>query len=91
MVGLKILSHLDTWLRNPFIGPEPARGVAEERCTVPGCGQPSKRSLSGKLVKEALPDLKLPEEARRVHLCKDHYKDYKKRTKGERELERLSW
>lgn len=27
----------------------------------------------------------------RIYLCKKHYKDYKKLSKGERELERLRW
>lgn len=65
--------------------------MAEEKCSVEGCGQPSRRSLAGADVRGALANLKLPEDARRVHLCKDHYKEYKKKTKGERELERLNW
>lgn len=65
--------------------------MAEEKCSVEGCGQPSRRSLAGTDVRGALANLKLPEDARRVHLCKDHYKEYKKKTKGERELERLNW
>ncbi len=62
-----------------------------EVCSVKGCGQPSRRSLSTKKVKEALPSLQIDEDARRTHLCKDHYKEYKKKTKGERELERAAW
>ena len=64
---------------------------ADEVCRVVGCGKEAKRSLSTKKVKEALPELKLIGEPRRVHLCKDHYKQFRKKTKQERELERATW
>ena len=65
----------------------PADGV----CGVQNCGKAAKRSLSTKKVKEALPELKLIAEPRRVQLCKDHYKQFRKKTKEERELERATW
>ncbi len=64
---------------------------AEEVCGVQGCGKEAKRSLSTKKVKEALPELKLIAESRRVHLCRDHYKQFRKKTKVERELDRATW
>jgi len=64
---------------------------ADEVCGVVGCGKESKRSLSTKKVKEALPELQLIGEPRRVHLCKDHYKQFRKKTKEERELDRATW
>lgn len=60
-------------------------------CGVVGCGVESKRSLSTKKVKEVLPDLRLTGNQRRVHLCKDHYKQFRKKTKEDRELERAAW
>jgi len=33
-------------------------------------------------------DLKVGGEGRRVYLCRDHYKQWKKATKGSRDLER---
>jgi hypothetical protein len=30
-------------------------------------------------------------DARRAHLCRTHYKEWKKGTRKERELERASW
>jgi len=42
-------------------------------------------------VKEALPDLKLIGEPRRIHLCKDHYRQFRKKTKEERDLDRATW
>src|SRR5437879_5748356 len=70
-----------------IVGPMPANEV----CGVVGCGKEAKRSLSTTKVKEALPELKLIGEPRRVHLCKDHYKQFRKKTKQERELERATW
>lgn len=63
----------------------------DEVCGVQGCGKDARRSLSTKKVKEALPDLKLIHEARRVQLCKDHYRQFRKKTKEEREIERATW
>src|SRR5439155_6561765 len=73
-----------------------AAGIAasmptDDVCGVQGCGKEAKRSLSTKKVKEALPELKLIGEPRRVHLCKDHYKQFRKKTKQERELDRAAW
>ena len=65
--------------------------AAGEICGVQGCGKEARRSLSTKKVKEALPALKLGAESRRVHLCKDHYRQFRKATKQEREVERAAW
>lgn len=64
---------------------------ADEVCGVQGCGKESKRSLSTKKVKEVLPELRLIADTRRVHLCKDHYKEFRKKTKQEREIDRATW
>ena len=70
---------------------KPRDGPAD-RCGVIECKEKGYKSLSTKKVKSALPDLKLrTERGKRIHLCKAHYKDYKKKTKKERELERLGW
>lgn len=63
----------------------------EDVCAVSGCGQPAARSLPTKKIKEALPDLTLTGEPRRSHLCRDHYRQFRKKTKREREFERLGW
>ena len=65
--------------------------AANELCGVQGCGKESRRSLSTTKVKEALPELKLIGEPRRIHLCKDHYRQFRKKTKREREDERATW
>jgi thymidine kinase len=65
--------------------------AAGDVCGVQACGKEARRSLSTKKVKEALPELKLTGEPRRIHLCKDHYRQFRKKTKQERENERATW
>ncbi|HVO78020.1 MAG TPA: hypothetical protein VMS79_04040 [Methanomassiliicoccales archaeon] len=57
------------------------------KCDVKGCGNDAERSVSGEAAREA--GLDVEEDLRRVHLCKDHYKQFKKATKEERKLESL--
>ncbi len=66
------------------------RGKAQTTCTVLECTNESKRSLSRRKVEKALAELSL-EEGRRAYLCKEHYKQYKKATKDERTIDRLTW
>jgi uncharacterized Zn finger protein (UPF0148 family) len=55
------------------------------KCNVPGCGREAVRSLSAEKVKVA--GLKVSSE-RRAYLCKEHYKEYKKKTKKDKQLEK---
>ncbi len=57
-----------------------------EVCGVEGCSQPAKRSISAKNL--AGTTLRVRSSSHRVNLCKDHYKQFKKETKGEREIEK---
>ena len=59
-----------------------AKGV---KCSVSGCGKDAVRSLATAKVKEA--GIKVGNE-RRAYLCKDHYKEYKKATKKDKQLEK---
>jgi hypothetical protein len=59
----------------------------EDLCTVKACGKPAERSISADAASEA--GLEIMEGARRAHLCKDHYKEYKKRSKKDRTLSSL--
>ncbi len=65
--------------------------MPEELCDVKDCKKPVKRSLSRKKVSKALPEISFKNKSKKAHLCKEHYKEYKKKTKKERELERLAW
>ncbi|HQN75921.1 MAG TPA: hypothetical protein PLQ92_04140 [Methanomassiliicoccales archaeon] len=60
---------------------------ASRACDVKGCGSEAERSISGDAASEA--KLKVDEGLKRVHLCKDHYREYKKVSRKERELESL--
>ena len=60
-------------------------------CVVVSCGKPAARSLSTAKVKQVLPDLKLGDVGRRAHLCRTHYREFRKKTKEERALDRAAW
>jgi len=62
---------------------------APEPCVVPGCGAPSERHLSLTEARRAFEAL--PESGRRAPLCRTHYKEWKKKTKEARKLDRLAW
>jgi hypothetical protein len=55
------------------------------KCTVSGCGKEAVRSISAEKVKAA--GLRVGSE-KRAYLCKDHYKEFKKKTKKDKQLER---
>lgn len=59
-------------------------------CDVDGCDGTAVRSLPGGKVKGAL-DMALRDTGKRIHLCKAHYREYKRITKKDRKLERLGW
>lgn len=57
-------------------------------CDVEGCSSESERSINYKQVV----DTELPLKAggsRKVHLCKTHYREFKKQTKKSRDLDRI--
>lgn len=62
---------------------------AGAKCSVAGCGRLAVRSLPAVKVAEA--GLRASSTGRRVYLCREHYKEYKKRTRKERELEAARW
>jgi hypothetical protein len=59
-------------------------------CSVQGCEQMAERSMSGSKVSMAR-DLVVGSSNRRVYLCREHYKEWKKVTKEDRENERARW
>jgi hypothetical protein len=70
--------------------PEPRHALDKVRkCDVEGCGDDAERAVAGKKVEKA--GLKIPDSSRAVHLCKKHYREYKKKTKTDRTFERLGW
>jgi hypothetical protein len=63
----------------------------KEGCSVSGCEEKVKKAVSYKKIQKVLPKLKFDKPGKRVHLCKEHYKEFKKVTKNERKLEKLTW
>ena len=58
-------------------------------CEVEGCGNKAQRSLSRSELGSS--GLKVGGDGRRVYLCHDHYKEWKKATRQSRTLERARW
>jgi len=56
------------------------------KCSVSGCGKEATRSLSTERVRSA--GLNVGSSERRAYLCKEHYKEYKKKTKKEKMFEK---
>jgi thymidine kinase len=56
------------------------------KCSVSGCGREAVRSLSTEKVRSA--GLNVGSNERRAYLCKEHYKEYKKKTKKDKQLEK---
>jgi hypothetical protein len=58
------------------------------KCSVSGCGGEAVRSISADKVKSA--GLRVGSE-KRAYLCKEHYKEYKKKTKKDKQLEQMRY
>ena len=56
------------------------------KCNVDGCPNDGTRSLNTTKVENA--GLRVNSSGKKTVLCKDHYKEYKKESKDDRELER---
>ena len=59
-------------------------------CSVQGCEEKGERSITSSKAQMAS-DLDLDITNKRAYLCKFHYKEWKKATKGERDNERARW
>jgi len=62
----------------------------EKKCIVSGCGKEAERSVNVKKL-EGIFSVGAGQHEKQAHLCKDHYREFKKKTKKDRELDRLSW
>jgi len=69
--------------------PEPRHAKEKSTpCGVEGCSAQAERSVHGKKVEKS--GLRLRSDpAKNVHLCRDHYREFKKKTKQDRLLDRL--
>ena len=59
------------------------------KCNVDGCNNDGARSLNTTKVENA--GLRVTSSGKKSVLCKDHYKEWKKETKDERDLERARY
>ena len=59
------------------------------KCNVSGCDNDGARSLNTTKVENA--GLQVSSGGKKTVLCKDHYKEWKKATKDDRELERARY
>jgi hypothetical protein len=65
------------------------KDTGDRICEVKGCSNKAERSVSVKKMGKA--GLEIESKIGNAHICKEHYKDYKKATKEDRKLERLGW
>ena len=56
------------------------------KCNVSGCGREAVRSISAEKVRAA--DLNVSSSENRAYICKEHYKEYKKKTKKDKTLDK---
>ena len=70
----------------------PRRREEPQRCDVSGCKEMAERSVSAKKYQGALPGSTFNGPVgRRANVCRGHYREFRKATKEERELDRLGW
>jgi hypothetical protein len=67
-----------------------AESNEKKTCDVSGCSKEAERSISLKQVKASSLSVR-SECTRSAHLCKDHYREFKKETKKDRKLEKLGY
>lgn len=59
-----------------------------DQCEVAGCTNEKFRTVPRKSAEKLFT---FNSSGTKVHLCKEHYKRFKKETKKDREIERLTW
>ena len=72
-----------------MVEPRHAAGK-KERCDIEGCDAEGARSIAGKKVEKAGMTLS-GDPDKNAHLCKAHYREFKKKTKSDRTMDRLGW
>ncbi|MEM2099544.1 MAG: hypothetical protein QXU99_07410 [Candidatus Bathyarchaeia archaeon] len=56
------------------------------KCSITGCSNEAARSISTDKVKAA--GLKVNSDTKRAYICKEHYKEFKKKTKKDKTLDK---
>lgn len=64
--------------------------VKREKCDIEGCAAEGIRSISGKKVEKAGMAISSDPD-KSAHLCREHYREYKRKSKSDRTYDRLGW
>ena len=71
--------------------PSPKHSSDKKRsCVISNCKKEASRAVSGRKVEKAGMSV-TTDPSKTAHLCKDHYREFKKKTKKDRVLDRLDW
>jgi len=71
--------------------PEPRHSTEKlHKCDVEGCKADAERSVSGKKVEKSGLSLSI-DPSKSAHLCRQHYRELKRKTKKDRTFERMGW
>ena len=57
-----------------------------QKCSVSGCSREAERSISADKARAA--GLNVGSQEKRAYLCKEHYKEFKKKTKKDKTIEK---
>jgi hypothetical protein len=57
-----------------------------QKCSVSGCGKEAERSIPAEKVKAV--GLNVSTKEKRAYICKEHYKEYKKKTKKDKTIDK---
>ena len=57
-----------------------------QKCSVSGCGREAARSITADKVKAA--GLNVSTNEKRAYICKEHYKEFKKKTKKDKTIDK---
>jgi hypothetical protein len=57
-----------------------------QKCSVSGCGREAVRSITADKVKAA--GINVSTNEKRAYICKEHYKEYKKKTKKDKTIDK---
>jgi hypothetical protein len=74
-----------------FLGSHRHTRPVEAKCDIKNCTKEAERSFPKDKVQNVLTQGLKDDVGRRAFLCKEHYKEFKKKTKTERITDRLAW
>jgi len=67
------------------------RKAEDAKCDIKGCDNEAERSMPKDKVQSVMAQGLKDDVGRRAHMCKEHYREYRKKTKTDRLTDRLAW